>query len=156
MATIIAWLALGVALAALGYAWKLNQELETAGRRLDRYNKALFDANDETRRLQERLQDETARLRVALRRQTPELAFSSEMSVREALIMHPQTEEVLAGFHMGGCDHCAVEPDETLAQAATHAGVDVQRLVGTLNLLVSRPSANGEPQRVKLPNVALE
>lgn len=156
MATIIAWLALGVALAALGYAWKLNQELETAGRRLDRYNKALFDANDETRRLQERLQDETARLRVALRRQTPELAFSSEMSVREALIMHPQTGEVLAGFHMGGCDHCAVEPDETLAQAAAQAGVDVQQLVGTLNLLVSGPSANGEPQRVKLPNVALE
>lgn len=156
MATIIAWLALGVALAALGYAWKLNQELEIAGRRLDRYNKALFDANDELRRLQERLQDESARLRVALRQQSGGSIFSPEMTVREALLMHPQTEQVLARFHIGGCDHCAVAPDQTLAQVSEQAGIDVQQLVGTLNLLVSHPSANGEPQLIKLPNVALD
>lgn len=156
MATIIAWVALGVALAAVGYAWKLNQELEIAGRRLDRYNKALFDANDELRRLQERFQDETADLRVALRKQSGDLVFSPEITVREALLMHPQSEQVLAQFHLGGCDHCAVEPDQTLAQVSEQAGVDVQQLVGTLNLLVSHPSANGEPQRVKLPNVALD
>jgi hypothetical protein len=156
MATIVAWLALGIALAALGYAWKLNQELETAGRRLDRYNKALFDTNDELRRVQERLQDESARLRVALRRQASTPPFSPEMTVREALLMHPQTEQVLAGFHLGGCDHCAVEPDATLAQASAQAGIDVQQLVGNLNLLVSRSAAIGEAQAVKLPNVALE
>lgn len=156
MATLMAWLALGVALAALGYAWKLNQELETAVRRLDRYNKALFDANDELRRLQERLQDETARLRVALRQQAHGPAFSPEMSVREALLTHPQAAQIFAGFHLGGCDHCAVEPDATLAQVSAQAGIDVQQLVGNLNLLVSRPARNGEPQLVKLPNVALE
>ncbi len=156
MATIVAWLALGVALAALAYAWKLNQELETAGRRLDRYNKALFDANDELRRLQDRLQEETARLRVALRQETTGPAFAPEMTVREALLMHPQTEQILAAFHLGGCDHCAVEPDQTLAQVSAQAGIELSQLLGNLNLLVSRPSPNGEPQLVKLPNVALE
>lgn len=156
MTTMVAWLALGVALVALGYAWKLNQELETAGRRLDRYNKALFDANDELRRVQERLQEESARLRVALRQQAPNPSFAPEMTVREALLMHPQTEQILAGFHLGGCDHCAVEPDVTLAQASAQAGIDVQQLVGNLNLLVGRSAANGTPQLVKLPNVALE
>ncbi len=156
MATIIAWLALGVALAALAYAWKLNQELETASRRLDRYNKALFDTNDELRRVQERIQDETARLRVALRHQGTSPAFTPDMTVREALLMHPQTDQVLAAFHLGGCDHCAVEPDETLAQVSAQAGIDVQQLVGNLNQLVSQSAPNGEPHLVKLPNVALE
>jgi hybrid cluster-associated redox disulfide protein len=160
MTVIIAWIALVVAAVALGFVWKLNSELATATRRLDRYNKALFDANDEMRRLREEVEEETAQLRVALRRQQGVASFTPEMTVREVLMVHPQAEQVLASFHLGGCSHCAVEPNDTLVHACQEHGVDLQALVGNLNLLTQNGQqaggVNGAPQLVKLPNVALE
>jgi hypothetical protein len=162
MLTLIAWLALVAGLLALVYGWKLSQELATATRRLDRYNRTLFDVQDELRRLREQMQEETARLRVALRRQAGGLAFTPEMTVREALLLHPQAGEVLASFHLGGCDHCAVEPDATLAQVCAQHAIETPRLVSRLNLLSpatngeTQPGTPGEPKQVKLPNVELE
>jgi hybrid cluster-associated redox disulfide protein len=160
MAAVVAWVALAVAAVALGFVWKLNSELTTAARRLDRYNKALFDANDEIRRLREEVEEETARTRVALRQQQGTIAFDPEMTVREVLMTHPQAEQVLASFHMGGCSHCAVEPNDRLVDACQEHGVDLQAVMGNLNLLAQAGQqtggGNGAPQLVKLPNVALE
>jgi hybrid cluster-associated redox disulfide protein len=160
MPTIVAWVALVVAAVAVGFAWKLNSEMATVTRRLDRYNKALFDANDEIRRLREGVEEEVAEVRVALRRQQGSNVFSPEMTVREVLIAHPQAEQVLASFHLGGCSHCAVEPGDRLVDACQEHGVDLQVLVGNLNLLTQSRQQNeggiGAPQLVKLPNVALE
>jgi hypothetical protein len=158
-------LALLVAVAAIGYAWKLSRELATAQRRLDRYNKALFDANDEIRRLREEVADGMARLRVDMMKGEGEVRFRPEMTVREAKMVHGQAEEVLAGYHLGGCDDCAVESDETLAQICAAHGVDEQGLLANLNTLLANGSeldtAAGAPRgfsppRVKLPNVAVE
>ena len=160
MATIVAWVALAVAAVAMGFVWKLNSELATATRRLDRYNKALFDANDEIRRLREGTEEEVAALRVAVRQQQGAATFTPEMTVREVLMTHPQAEQVLATFHLGGCSHCAVEPGDRLADACQEHGVDLQMLVGNLNLLTQghqqTGAGNGAPQLVKIPNVALE
>jgi hybrid cluster-associated redox disulfide protein len=162
MTTVVAWGALVVAVLAVGYAWKLSHELATATRRLDRYNKALFATNDELRTLRERTEEELARLRVQIRRGGPAAGFSPEMTVRDALLMHPQAEQVLAGLHLGGCSHCAVEPDETLAQVCAQHGVELVQVVGQLNLLLGGAPATGvavngsAPQPVKLPNVAFE
>src|SRR5215204_2457490 len=127
---IIAWVALAVAVVALGFVWKLNSELATASRRLDRYNKALFDANDEINRLREGVEEEVAQLRVAVRQQQGATQFAPEMTVREVLMVHPQAEQVLASFHLGGCSHCAVEPGDRLVDACQEHGVDLQELVG--------------------------
>ncbi len=156
MLTIVAWLGLLTAVVALGVAWKLNSELAMASRRLDRYNKALFDANDEIRKLREQLEIETAQLRLAVRQAEGAAVFVPEMTVREVLLAHPQAEQVLAGFHLGGCSHCAVEPDDTLAGACREHGVDLPILIGNLNMLAQGQPAHGAPQLVKLPNVALE
>jgi hybrid cluster-associated redox disulfide protein len=159
MATIIAWVALAIAAVALGLVWKLNSELATAARRLDRYNKALFDANDEIRQLREGVEADVAQMRVQLRQQQG-AAFAPEMTVREVMLMHPQAEQVLASFHLGGCSHCAVEPGDRLADACQEHGVDVQTLVGNLNLLTQGRqqvgNGVGAPPLVKIPNVALE
>jgi hybrid cluster-associated redox disulfide protein len=159
MATIVAWVALIVAAVAVAFVWKLNGELGRATRRLDRYNKALFDANDEIRRLREEVAEDVAKLRVALRQQQGAV-FAPDMTVREVLLAHPQAEQVLATFHLGGCSHCAVEPDERLADACQEHGVDLQMVVGNLNLLMQASqqvgAGNGAPPLVKLPNVALE
>ena len=160
MATLIAWIALAVAAVAMGFVWKLNSELAVATRRLDRYNKALFDANDEIRRLREGVEEDVAALRVAMRQQGGALEFTPDMTIREVLMAHPQAEQILAGFHLGGCSHCAVEPGERLADACREHGVDLQVVVGNLNLLTQGHqqvgNGNGAPQLVKIPNVALE
>lgn len=165
MGTIIAWIALAIAAVALGFVWKLNTELATATRRLDRYNKALFEANDEIRRLREGVEEDVAQLRVTMRQQQG-AAFAPEMTVREVLMTHPQAEQVLASFHLGGCSHCAVEPSNRLVDVCREHGIDIQTLMGNLNLLIpGRQQGEGDsinnpgygaPQLVKLPNVALE
>jgi hypothetical protein len=179
MATVLSVVALVVALVAVAYAWKLQQELGQTTRRLDRYNRALFDANDELRRLREELGERTSALRVELMQRTGALRFVPTTTVREAEQMHPQAEQVLAGFHLGGCSSCAVEPDDTLAQVAAEKGVALDALLANLNLLVgAAPDGNGgsdgnsnghshdqghggngrpgSPTLVKLPNVSLE
>lgn len=186
MTTLVAWLALLLALGAAGFAWKLNQELETVRRRLDRYNKALFDANDEIRALRTALHENTAALRVEIMHRTNTPAFTPQMTVREAQLLHPQAAEVLAGFHMGGCSSCAVEDGDTLATVCAQSGIPAQQVIDTLNLLLGEHApgratghhphgaANGSnngngtdnghtpprgpfvPQPVKLPNVEFD
>ncbi|MEZ4616493.1 MAG: hypothetical protein R2867_13460 [Caldilineaceae bacterium] len=161
MGTYLSWLALLIGIAAFGYSWRLQQEIATATRRLDRYNRALFDANDETRRLREDLADLAAQLQVATMQQHADaLAFTPKMTVREALILHPQAEQILAGFHLGGCSSCAVDPDETLGQICREQGRDLSQLLQNLNLLLKPQTTDRQLQRpagqielVKLPNV---
>lgn len=158
MGTIISWLALLMSLAAVAYAWKLQQELQTATRRLDRYNRALFTANDELRQLREALHETKAQLRVEImqgHQGTP--AFTPTMTVREAQLLHGQAAQILAGFHLGGCQSCAVEPDATLAQICRDQGRDLPQLLATLNgLWQDRPDQPGDVvQPLKLPNVEL-
>jgi len=49
LSLLLSLLALGGALAAVGYTWKLNRELDTVRERLDRYNRALFKAEEALR-----------------------------------------------------------------------------------------------------------
>jgi hypothetical protein len=80
------------------------------------------------------------------------------MTVREAQRLHPQTEQVLAAFHLGGCSSCAVDPDVTLAEAGRQRGIDSAQLLASLNQLLGPASqANGaSPKMVKVPNVQVE
>ncbi len=135
----IAWAALAVALGALGYGWKLSYEVAAARGRLDRYNKALYDANDEIARLREELAQGLAAARVAGLKTRGNATFDAQMTVREAGVLHAQAPEVLGAFHVGGCSHCAVEPDETLAQVGARSGVAVDALVAALNQLLEQP-----------------
>jgi hypothetical protein len=87
--------------------------------------------------------------------------FTPEMTARTAMLLHPQVNEILAGFHLGGCSDCAIEPDETLAQICTERGIALDTLLGNLNMLVvdsNVPQSNGyaAPKMVKLPNMTLE
>jgi hypothetical protein len=158
MPTILIFLSLVVAFVALGYAWKLQQELGQATRRLDRYNRALFDANDELRRLREEMTTNMAQLRVEIMQTTGRSQFTSEMTVREAQLLHPQAQQVLAGLHLGGCSSCAIEPDDTLSKVSVDHGVDLVLLLANLNALVqpNHVTSDNGLQLLKLPNVALE
>lgn len=156
MATLLGIGALLIALFALFLTWNMRQDLDRATRRLDRYNRALFDANEEIRALQDRLAQEAADLKAAIARSDGTIRFDSQMTVREVAALHPQGREVLAAFHLGGCSSCAIDDDDTLAQISRTSGLDVEVLVDRLNALLpaDQPVPSMEP--VRLPNMQLE
>jgi hybrid cluster-associated redox disulfide protein len=155
--TMISWLALVVGGAAIAYAWKLQQELQTATRRLDRYNRALFDASDEIRKVREELTAALAQVRAESRLPSgAPILFTPQMKVRDALVIHPQAEQILAAFHLGGCSSCAVDANDTLTDICREHGRDLAQLLQNLNLLVAMAQQpNGQPSVIKVPNVEL-
>ena len=108
--------------------------------------------------MREEIAVEMSRLRVDLLQRTGAVVFTPDMTVREAQWLHPQTQQVLAGFHLGGCSNCAVDMNDTLAKVCNQSGTDINVLSGNLNSLVSggRRQSGGVGQAVKLPNVMVE
>ncbi|MEZ4735272.1 MAG: hypothetical protein R3E79_49895 [Caldilineaceae bacterium] len=158
MGTLISWVGLCIALVAVAYAWKLQQELHIASRRLDRYNRALFDANDEIRKLREDFDATLAQVRAEMRlSQGISARFNAKMTVQEAMALHPQVGQLLASFHLGGCNSCAVDPTDTLADICRENGRDLAQVLQSLNYLMTTAQAQptGQPQLIKVPNVEL-
>jgi len=146
-------------LVALVYAWLVRQDLDKATRRLDRYNRALYDASDQIRKLEQSQAATVAELRAEIARSSGKAAFRPSMSVRESYALHPQAQEILAAYHMGGCSNCAVEVDDTIAAVCTAAGVETGQVIRDLNALLAGQPQNGHAngiQRVKLPNLTLD
>lgn len=65
----------------------------------------------------------------------PERKFDAEMTVGEAMALHPNARWVFASYHLGGCSHCAISNEETIAQVAMGYGVPLEKLVDDLNSL---------------------
>lgn len=63
--------------------------------------------------------------------------FTADMTVGEAIAHHPNARWVFASYHLGGCTHCAVSNEETLAQVAEGYGLSLEKLIGDLNSLLS-------------------
>ncbi len=150
----LTWIALLVAVAALGYAWLLRQSINQLSGRLDRYNRSLLDTSVELRQLKEGLADTRAELRAEILRGQDGPAFRPDLTIREVTALHPQAQEVLASFHIGGCSSCAADPDDTLARVCRSSGADLEQVLLALNSLLAAPAAGDG--RVKLPNVELQ
>lgn len=82
--------------------------------------------------------------------------FTPQMKVRDALVVHPQAEQILAAFHLGGCNSCAVDPNDTLTDICREHDRELAQLLQNLNLLTATPkAATGLPSVIKVPNVEL-
>lgn len=152
MNAMLTGLSLLIAGIALVYAWLQSRTISTINRRLDRYNKSLFDAGDEIRKLNEALENTAAQLRIEIKKNAGQAIFSPDMSVKEAQMAHPQAQQVMERLHLGGCSSCA---EDSLAKASRDHGVELQLLLTHLNKLT-----NGETLKLmdlpKLPNVQFE
>lgn len=62
--------------------------------------------------------------------------FHMDMTVAEALALHPQAGTVMAQFHLGGCSSCSISDSHVLGPAAESYGVDITRLLAALNNLL--------------------
>ena len=63
-------------------------------------------------------------------------AFTADMTIGDAMALHPRASEVFAGFHLGGCSHCAISEFETVGQVTEGYGVPVDQLLDVLNGLL--------------------
>jgi hybrid cluster-associated redox disulfide protein len=61
--------------------------------------------------------------------------FHADMTLSEAMSMHPRAPEVFAAFHLGGCSHCHVAQIETIGEVCQGYGVDVNELLNVLESL---------------------
>lgn len=104
--------------------------------------RGLVCAPDETQARARALGVEVAGLRRALQAVAEDLRlhgqpFHADMSMDQAWRRHPGAPAVFARHHLPACDGCAVRFDETLEEAAVAYGLDLQRLLAELNLLLA-------------------
>ena len=62
--------------------------------------------------------------------------FDPNMTVMDAMLVHPKVAEVFAAFHLGGCSSCGVSEVETVGQVCMGYGVDVDMLLDVLEDLM--------------------
>lgn len=77
-----------------------------------------------------------SRVQIELRRRESGPAFYRDMSVGEAMKLHPQAATVMAGFHLGGCSSCSISDSHILGDAARDYGVHIDHLLTALNGLL--------------------
>ncbi len=63
-------------------------------------------------------------------------SFSLDMTIADAMSVHPRVREVFAAFRLGGCAHCAINEVETLGQVCDAYGVESGMLLDALEGLV--------------------
>jgi hybrid cluster-associated redox disulfide protein len=67
--------------------------------------------------------------------------FDLDMTIADAMAVHPRVREVFAAFHLGGCGHCAIGQVETIGQVCAGYGVDAEQLLQVLEELVDKEEA---------------
>lgn len=65
-----------------------------------------------------------------------EKKFYPEMTVKEALNLHPDAALVFSTYHLGGCSHCSINEMETVEQVCTGYGVPIDQLLESLQNLL--------------------
>ena len=73
--------------------------------------------------------------------------FSPDMTVAEAMSIHPRVREVFAAFHLGGCSHCAISQFETIGQVCAGYGVDPDAMLEVLEELVEKQKQQEQEQQ---------
>ena len=77
--------------------------------------------------------------------------FNLDMTIADAMAVHPSAAQVFAAFHLGGCAHCHVNTVETLAQVCQGYGIDTNDLLEALEGLIETADA---PSTDEAPNPA--
>lgn len=67
--------------------------------------------------------------------------FHPQMTVAEAMSIHPRVAEVFAAFHLGGCSHCGISQVENIEQVCMAYGVELPVLLEVLEDLIRREHA---------------
>lgn len=146
--SVLTVIALAAALAALGYAYLTQRKLADLSQRLSRVSSHTYELSSQIDELGQQMESQAKDLRFEIRKAAGLVRFEPSTTIAEIQANHPQGEQILASFHMGGCHNCAVSPDETIAGACQRLNVSETALLSALR--------NGGAEPLRLANVELQ
>jgi len=94
-----------------------------------------------------------------MKRQSGQVTFfHKDMSIGEALQLHPLAKTVMSGFHLGGCSSCDIKEDHILGDATQDYGIDLDNLLEALNGLLDGTTVlpEEETHQIKIVNMLKE
>ncbi|MCX6027819.1 MAG: hypothetical protein NT169_00775 [Chloroflexi bacterium] len=125
-----------IAAAALIAAYLAMRQAGAVDRRLTEISSSLAELRSALNESREKAAEKVSGLRLEMRRRAGELAFTPEMTIKEAMEVHPAVSDVLASFHLGGCSTCAVSDVDTIQGACQTYGIGQAELMAALNRLI--------------------
>ncbi len=134
-ALVVAIIALGVAYVSLRRASALEERLTQSEADLQRARNEWAESRN---RLEARLQE----LSLDVRRHEGGLKFRPDMTIAEALQIHPGVAGVLASFKLSGCSNCSISDVDTLEGACRSYGIDQAALMKALANLLEPAGSN--------------
>jgi hypothetical protein len=153
------YIALVLALLGVLMAWSANRKNKELGERISQTNSRIYNLRREMQEAQEKAEHERLTLKFEILKLQGDLQVTPEMRIGEVMALHPQAQQVLAGFHLGGCGSCYVDDKQTLSEAAVVNGRELEPILMGLNALVAE-SANGgngitSSEQLKTSNIQL-
>lgn len=151
------YIAYALTLIAIFMAWRANKKNEALRDRLTETNSNIYKVRRELVETQEKAQHEMTKLRFEMLKAQGELQVTSDMTIDQILMTHPMAEQVLGGFHIGGCSSCATDGDQRLDLTLASSGQPVEPVLVALNGLLAEEQKNGgvSTDILKSPNVEL-
>ena len=150
--------ALIIAILALLGAFLAMRRISGLQERLERTTGQLYELRSAVTAANEEREQKLNEMRLEMRRQAGEAIFDPQMTIADAMSVHPKVQDVLASFHLGGCSHCAISDVDTIEGACQSYGIDQAALMTALNGLVSGDSGGSTGlaatvAAAKIPNV---
>ena len=139
----VSFLALLIAVVGWLRASKLKKEVSLAREEAEAVRRHVNVSMDSVKK------EVLAQFRFEKRKASGEKVFHQDMTVGEALRLHPAAQQVMASFHLGGCSSCDIKEDHILGSAARDYNVDIYALLDALNGLLdgtTRVSTRQQPE----------
>ena len=151
------YVALLLALIGILMAWGANRKNKDLRERIAQTNSRIYNLRREMQETQEKAEQDRASLKFEILKLQGDLQITSETKIGEVAAMHPQAQQVLAGFHLGGCSSCFVDDNQSLSEAAAVNGRELEPILMALNTLIAENGTNGtvSPEQLKTPNIEL-
>ncbi len=149
---------IGVCVLGLVMAWVALRQNGQLKERIAQVNSRVYHLRRQMHEAQEKNDQELKHLKFEVMKLRGNLSVTPEMRVGDILMLHPQAQQILAGFHLGGCSSCSVDDHQSLAEAAAVNGRELDPILTALNGLVTE-GQDGDiisVDRLKTPNVQLE
>jgi len=103
------YVALLLAFIGILMAWGANRKNKDLRERIAQTNSRIYNLRREMQETQEKAEQDRASLKFEILKLQGDLQVTSETKIGEVTAMHPQAQQVLAGFHLGGCSSCFVD-----------------------------------------------
>ncbi len=150
------YIILALALVGILMAWQSNRKHKALNERISQLNGRIYQTRREMLEAQEKTKRELNKLKFDILKAQGNLKVTADMTIDEIMMIHPMAEQVLAGFHIGGCSSCAVDGAQRLDLALAPSGQPIEPILVALHALVTENQASPLAEKMlKTSNVQL-